>query len=117
MREHGPAEISFQVPRPGRALKAVLASLAIFALVYALVTEWFRSPVGAEIFERLTFTTADLGHIYLRPWTFITSGFFTFKLWHLIWSLFGLFFLGVDLEKRWGGWGFVRFLALSVILG
>lgn len=115
MRE--PAEISFQVPRPGRALKAVLASLAIFALVHAIVIYWFRSVTGAEIYERLTFDISDLSHVYLRPWTFLTSGFFTFNLWHLLWSLLGLYFLGHDLEKRWGGWGFVRFLAFSVILG
>src|SRR5688572_18246170 len=115
MRE--PGEIAAAFPRPGRALKGVLASLAIFALVQAIVIFWFRSETGAEVFDRLVFQPGDLAHVYKRPWTFLTSGFSALALCLLIWSLVGLYFLTTDLERRLGGWGLIRFLALSVIIG
>ena len=115
MRE--PAQISFALPKPGRALKAILATIALFALVHAIVIVWIRSQTGAEIYERLLFQPRSLELVYTRPWTLLTSGLFTLSLGHLIMSLMGLYFLTTDLESRWGGWGLVRFVALSVILG
>ena len=54
-----------------------------------------------------------------QAWRLLSSGFLTSPAsWgHLLFALVGLYFLGAPLEKRWGPWRFLRFLALSVLLG
>ena len=110
MRE--PGEIAAALPRPGRALKAVLALIAIFAVVGAILSVWV--PGGSKVLAWLVFVPSDA---LARPWTFVTSGLLTGGLSHALYSLIGLYFLTPDLEKRWGGGRLVRFLVLSVVFG
>lgn len=115
MRE--PGEIAAALPRPGRALKAVLALVAAFAVAGAIVVNWAPGgDAGEELFRWLAFTPELAAK---RPWTFVTSGLLTAPngISHALWSLVGLYFLAPDLEKRWGGARLVRFLVLGVLLG
>ncbi len=115
MRE--PGEIAAALPRPGRALKTVLALIAAFALAGAIVVNW--APGGAKGLELFLLLAFDPQDFATRPWTFVTSGLVTSPegISHALWSLVGLYFLTTDLEKRWGGARLVRFLVLSVLVG
>jgi membrane associated rhomboid family serine protease len=118
MRE--PAGIVGALPRPGRALKALLAAIAILAVVGAIVVNWAPGGErGIELYSWLAFRPSDHATLLERPWTILTSGVLTFPLGisHALWSLFGLYFLTTDLERRWGGARMLRFVALAVIGG
>lgn len=115
MRE--PGEVVAALPRPGRALKAVLATLAVFAVTGAIVVNWAPGgETGAEIFRLLAF---EPGAILTRPWGLVTSGLLTNPegITHALFALLGLYFLTPDLERRWGGARLVRFLVASVVIG
>lgn len=119
MRE--PAEMMAAFPRPGRALKAVLVTIAALAIVSAIVVHW--APGGAQgmaIYSWLAFEPHALTQGGVpRLWTLLTSGLLTFPdgIGHALFSLIGLYFLTTDLERRWGGARILRFLALSVVIG
>ncbi len=115
MRE--PGEIAAALPRPGRALKALLAVLAISAVAGAVVVNWAPGgQTGADLFRALAFEPA---HALTRPWALLTSAVLTSPdgISHALWSLFGLYFLTPDLEKRWGAGRLLRFLATAVVVG
>lgn len=115
MREPGDVVAAF--PRPGRALKVVLAIIAAFAIAGAIVVHWAPGgAAGAEIWRTLAF---EPGAVLAKPWTLVTSGVMTFPdgLSHALWSIIGLYFLTTDLERRWGGARLVRFLIASVVVG
>lgn len=122
MRE--PGEIAAAFPRPGPALKSVLALIAILAVVGAVVVHWLPGGAkGAEIYSWLAFEPSLLlqdprDHVP-RVWTLLTSGLLTQPagISHALWSIIGLYFLTTDLERRWGGKRLLRFLAVSVIFG
>lgn len=109
----------FAFPRPGRALKAVLAILAIVSLVSAIAMHWAPGPpLGPTIV--LGYLTNHPQALFTEPWrvyTLFTSGLITLGLRHIIYTLIGLYFLSPDLERRWGGARFVRFLVASVLMG
>lgn len=119
MREPGEVMPSFAFPRPGRALKAVLAVMAIVSLVAAIVKFWV--PGGAAGFEIIHgYLTYRPRAVIQEPWrlyTVFTSGFITVGLKHIFYTLIGLYFLSPDLERRWGGARFIRFLLTSVVVG
>lgn len=120
MRE--PGEIAAAFPRPGPALKAVLALIAIFAVLGAVIVHWAPGGAqGAEIYSWLAFQPQELlrSERLPRVWTLLTSGLLTYPdgISHALWSLVGLYFLTNDLEKRWGSGRLLRFLAISVIMG
>lgn len=108
-------------PRPGRTLKAVLASVAGLAILGAIIVHW--APGGAEglaLYRWLAFEPSELFHGDLpRIWTLLTSGLLTFPqgISHALWSLVGLYFLSTDLERRWGGARLLRFYAFAVLMG
>jgi membrane associated rhomboid family serine protease len=115
MREPGEV-VSAPFPRPGRALKAVLVALAVFAVVGAVVVNWAPGgKSGEDLFRILAFDP----HRPERVWTWLTAGILTSPrgISHALWSLVGLYFLTNDLESRWGGTRLLRFLGLSVIFG
>lgn len=104
-------------PRPGRTLKAVMGALAVISVAGAIIHNWLPGgPSGAAI---LAWLECDLSKLVTRPWTLVTSGLVTNPqvLSHVLFSLLGLYFLGTDLEKRWGGARLVRFLVASVVAG
>jgi hypothetical protein len=118
MRE--PAEIVAAFPRTGRTVKALLAAIAVFAIAGAIVVNWAPGGErGFELYSLLAFRPSDHATLLLRPWTILTSGVLTWPegISHALWSLFGLYFLTTDLERRWGGARLLRFVILSVLGG
>lgn len=112
MRE--PGEVMSAFPRPGRALKAVLALLAVLAVVSAILVNWAPGgPTGQAILMWVAFVPGQPQHV----WTFLTSGLITLSIGHAVFSLIGLYFLTPELERKWGAFGLIRFLALSVVMG
>jgi len=108
-------------PRPGKALKAVLITIAVAGLANALLVNWI--PGGMVVFKWLTFQLPAIktGE-WWRLYALFTSGILTLPqtsqgIWQLLFTLIGLYFLSPDLERRWGAWRFVRFLFTSVIAG
>jgi len=105
-------------PRPGKALRAVLAVVAIVSIAMAVIVNWAPGgETGVALFEKLTFSPkAVLAGQVWRPFTatLLTSprGF-----GHVVFTLIGLYFLSTDLEKRWGAWPYLRFLGLSALFG
>jgi membrane associated rhomboid family serine protease len=88
--------------------------MGALGIVTALLATWGSGASG--IFGLLVY---EPGHAFAQPWRLLTSGLLTSPAsWsHLLFALVGLYFLGAPLEKRWGAWRFVRFLALAVVLG
>jgi membrane associated rhomboid family serine protease len=105
---------SIAFPRPGRALLAVLIAMTALGIVTAFLATWGRD--GGGVFEWLSY---EPSLAFSQPWRLLTSGLLTSPAsWtHLLFALVGLYFLGAPLERRWGSWRFLRFLALSVVLG
>lgn len=103
------------LPRPGRALKAVLGTIAGFAIAGYLLQAW-GGGLGSRVYGALALQP---NNVIRTPWTILTSGVLTSSVaWsHAIWALVGLYFFAPDLEKRWGAGRLLRFLALSTIVG
>ena len=111
----GPQRISLALPRPGRALKAVLFAILGLGLLNAFAGAWL--PHGSGVFDALVCDFAKVRHWQL--WRALTSGLLTSPdhYGHLFFTLIGLYFLTPDLERRWGASRFLRFLAFSVVAG
>lgn len=111
-----PGDIALRLPRPGRALKAVLGLLIGFAIL---------SAVMGDIIPRwLAFSPSDFTSLKSTPhlphfWAFLTSGLLTPPdVVAAIFSIIGLYFAGApDLERRWGGARLLRFLGFAVVFG
>lgn len=104
-------------PRPGRALKVVLVTIAVVAIAMALLLNWIHPETAKAI---LTYSVFSPDLIIQKPWmlwTLVTSGIVALGLGQVIFTLIGLYFLSTDLERRWGGARFIRFLAASVVMG
>jgi membrane associated rhomboid family serine protease len=108
-------QVSVAFPRPGRALWTVLIAMASVGIVTALLSTWGGG--ARTVFDWLGYLPG--APPWVQPWRLLSSGLLTSPAsWgHLLFALVGLYFLGAPLEKRWGPWRFVRFLALSVFLG
>jgi membrane associated rhomboid family serine protease len=109
-------QVSVAFPRPGRALWTVLIAMAALGIVTALMTTWGSG--ATSVFRWLVFEPSQ-PLWWQQPWRLLSSGLLTSPAsWgNLLIALVGIYFLGATLEKRWGGWRFVRFLALSVAFG
>jgi membrane associated rhomboid family serine protease len=111
---NGRPSASLAFPKPGPALTAVLVVVGVTGIVTALVGAW--SPAGLAVFPWLAFQPDQPLPF---AWRWLTSGVLTSpESWsHLFFSLLGLYFLGVPLERRWGTWRLVRFLGIAVFAG
>lgn len=116
MRDRGEI-LTASFPRPGRTLKAVLVTLAACAILGGVIVNWV--PGGGTGLDILGWLAFQPGLAFPRLWTFATSGLVTdpTSIFHALWSILGLYFLGPDLEQRWGGARFVRFLVAAVVAG
>jgi membrane associated rhomboid family serine protease len=103
------------LPKPGRALKAVLITVLVLGLCNAFVGAWL--PRGFNVLELLDCNFDQVRHG--QVWRLLTSGLLTSPAdySHLVFTLLGLYFLAPDLERRWGAGRFLRFLAYSVVAG
>ena len=107
-------QVSFGFPRPGRALWSVLIVIGVLGILQAFLNTWAGTAILREYLD------CDVALVKSgQVWRLVTSGVLTSpeQFSHLVYTLIGLYFLGTDLEKRWGAWRFIRFLALSVVVG
>lgn len=107
--------VTMAFPRPGRALKALLILIAAVGILEGVLVNY--TSFGKTAFVALACIPADVMHG--QVWRLLTAGLLTSpeSFGHLIFMLVGLYFLSPDLERRWGGAGFLRFVAVSVIAG
>jgi membrane associated rhomboid family serine protease len=111
----GDPQMSFVFPKPGPVLKAILIALVAFGVLGALLFNWGPSW-GKDAFLLFVFKP---DHV-LQLWRFVTSGLLSnpqMSAGPLLFTVLGLYFLGPDLERRWGGKRFAAFLAASVAVG
>jgi membrane associated rhomboid family serine protease len=100
--------------RLGPGLKIVLVTIAGVGLLQALLQHW----LGMVALERALVCIPDLvwsGQV----WRLLTAGVLT-DITHpmeLIFTLLMLYFLSPDLERQWGTWRFLGFLALCIVSG
>lgn len=114
-----PSPLGVAMPKPGPALKGLLVTLAAVSVVSAIVVHWLPGGAsGREIFGYLTFD-ATATAFFKQPWRLVTSGLLTSPagITHTLFTLMGLYFLGTDLERRWGGARLVRFFLGAVVVG
>jgi membrane associated rhomboid family serine protease len=111
----GRPQVALAFPRPGRALRVLLATVLMLGVFNALLATWI--PHGAQVFLALACDFDKLRHWQL--WRVLTSGLLTShaNFGHLLFTLAGLYFLAPDLERRWGPGRFLRFFAYAVIAG
>lgn len=114
-----PSQLGIALPKPGKALRAMLVVLAAMSVVSAIVFHWLPGPPkGVELFGLLTFDASNRA-FYMQPWRIVTSGLLTSPIGisHTLFTLLGLYFLGADLERRWGGARLLRLLLIAVVAG
>ena len=106
--------MTLALPKPGRALWAVMGVMAVIGIVNAFLVTWV--PGGGRVFLWLGFR---LGEVFRQPWGILTSGLLTdpTQWMHLVFSLVGLYFLAPSLESRWGSGRLLRFLGIAVVFG
>jgi membrane associated rhomboid family serine protease len=103
-----------QLPRPGRALKAILILLLGLWLMFAMALNWGNADPA--IFR---FFAGDTNAILQgQIWRFFTAPLIHSPNdpWHVVGSMLGLYFLGASLEQSWGGRRFVLSLLWSGVL-
>ena len=102
------------MPRPGRAIWASMIVLGVIGVGTAVLSTWGSG--AAKVFAWLAYIPSQG---VLQPWRLLTSVLLTSpdSMFHLLAALVTLFFLGAPMEKHWGTWRFLRFVALSAILG
>ncbi|MBV9948297.1 MAG: rhomboid family intramembrane serine protease [Myxococcales bacterium] len=110
----GQPAMSLALPKPGRALSAILVAMALLGVFNAFLATWV--PGGERVFLALA---CEPDRALTHPWQLLTSGLLTDpQHWsHLLFSLVGLYFLSPPLERRWGSLRFAAFLAGAVVLG
>jgi membrane associated rhomboid family serine protease len=104
--------------RLGPTVATLMVGLLAIHVTFLVAVGWLHSEVAASVYERwlaLSWPAVLSGWV----WTVATYallhdlGDFT----HIAFNLLALFFFGPALERQWGGRAFVRFFAVSVVLG
>ena len=102
-------------PRPQRGVKALLVVYGAVGLVAAILINYAPS-LGNPLWTWLACYPALVLH---RAWTLVTAGLLAdpdhWSQW--LFALVGIYFLGPDLERRWGTWRLLRFVAISTVAG
>jgi membrane associated rhomboid family serine protease len=107
---------TLNLPRPGRALKGVMIALLALWLMFAVGINWASVP--PELFLLFCGSTehilqGEVWRLFTAPLMHQPSG----TIWHILTTMFGLYFFAPTLEKQWGAQRFLRFLALSGVIG
>jgi hypothetical protein len=107
-----------RLPRPGKALLWAMGTLLAIWVVSASAINLFKvDPSFMELF-------AASSHALRRGeiWRLFTAGLINHPVGvpgvnHIVWVLFGLYFLGPSLEARWGGRRTILFLVGAILMG
>ena len=121
MEQRNYQDFTGMFPRPGKALKALLITIVVVSISSAIVVNWLPGPpLGPALWHLLVCSRSALEHWFL--WTLVTGGLCTMPsgdraVTHVFFTLLGLYFFSPDLERRWGPWRFLRFVAISNAVG
>ena len=103
-----------QLPKPGRALQAVMLGLLGLWLMFAMALNWGNADPA--IFQFFAGNTQEIASG--QVWRLLTASWIHMPNdpWHVVGTLLGLYFLAPSLEQRWGSRRFLFFLAASGVL-
>jgi len=90
--------------------KLLIANTAIF-IVLLLLGQTSAKGVVDE------YLVLNRDKLLTRPWTVVTYAFTHTAVFHYLFNMLGLFFLGPPLEDRWGGRAFLRFYVVAALGG
>jgi membrane associated rhomboid family serine protease len=106
------------LPRPGKALGAVMIALLAIWIAFAVGINW--GGAGNTVFQWLAGSTESVLHgqvwrLLTAPLLHLPSG--DGAVGHIVTTLLGLYFLAPSLEKKWGGGRMIAFLYGAAISG
>jgi membrane associated rhomboid family serine protease len=104
----------FVFPKPGRALIAVMATLFVVWLMFAIAINWG----GASLELFLLFCGNDDALLRGEVWRLLTAPLMHFpqgEFFNILFVLVGFYFLTPSLEQQWGGPRLIRFLISSAL--
>lgn len=112
------AQLSIQLPRPGKVLKIVMIGLLCIWVMLAVAINY--GGMSAGVFEALAGNTeailrGEVWRFFTAPLIHLPSG--PGAVSHIGFALLGFYFLAPTLESRWGTKRTVFFLAGSALLG
>jgi len=106
-------EMSFQLPRPGKALKGMMAAVFAIWVLLTIGMAWLEAKVAVDAVS-LTIGTDDV--FRGQVWRLFTAPLIHFgSPGHVLTTLFGLYFLAPTLEDRWGPKKMLAFLFGSAV--
>src|SRR5262245_51460000 len=106
-------EMSFQMPRPGKAVKGVMAAVFAIWVVLTIGVAWLKSETASAV---ISFPVRPDDVFRGQLWRFLTAPFIHVGVpGHVLTTLFGLYFLGTTLEDRWGPRKMLAFLMGSAV--
>ncbi len=109
-----PGQVSYVLPRPGPALKALLVVIAGLAIARAVLEG--HGSAGESIAAALVCSRDAVLHG--QAWRLVTSGLLAPRgILGLVLQLVGLYFLGSVLELQWGARRFLTFFFSAIVLG
>lgn len=103
----------FVLPRPGKALMAVMLGIFLLWLMFAMAINWGgASPVLFDLFTANTqlILEGQVWRLLTAPLMHSYQG-----ISHMLFALLGLYFLTPSLEQQWGQRRLLRFLLLSAL--
>ncbi|MEN9580575.1 MAG: hypothetical protein RJA70_3584 [Pseudomonadota bacterium] len=114
MSQFDGAQTQFGFPKPGRALIGALLTLFLLWLMFALAINW--GDASPRLFELFCGNTdailrGELWRLFTAPLMHAHLG-----VGHIVWTLFGFYFLTPSLEQKWGGPRLLRFFAASAVI-
>jgi membrane associated rhomboid family serine protease len=106
-------QVTYALPRPGKALWGVLITVATLAILAALS----EKTVGVLLFRWLSCNVNDVMHG--QVWRLVTSGVLTppGDIVALLFQLLALYLFGTTVERRWGERRLLQFLVIAVVAG
>ena len=104
------------LPRPGKALIGLMVAIAALWLMFAVGLNW--GGASPETFLLLAGNTR--GILHGEVWRLLTAPLLHVAqggagVSHVLWALFGLYFLAPRLEELWGPRRMLRFVALCAV--
>jgi membrane associated rhomboid family serine protease len=110
--------VSMGLPRPGKALLWVMGVLLSISIMFAVGINYGGLDERAFLF----FTGNTKAILEGQVWRLFTAGLMHTPsgpgaVWHILFTLLGLYFLAPTLEARWGGRRMILFLIASSVMG
>lgn len=105
------------LPRPGKALRAVMFTLIAIWIAFAIGLNWGGASQELFLFfcgNTQRVQSGELWRLFTAPLMHLPTG--GEGVWHILMTLLGFFFLAPSLEREWGRGRFLRFLFLVGVI-